>query len=107
MGLVFQHAFEYLNIGGHVIVVIAVGGAAQTCAPAELGVDLTFPTNLTAGLTSNEPVRPDEIEDGLTLAGFDIGSTELVSAKTLDHTTVLPGEAPRTVKRTYALIVGQ
>merc|ERR1712232_645443 len=73
--LVFQHIFEFLNPGGQVIVVVASGGTADLCATAEGGLsvssDLIFPSSRTRP-------RPDELEDELILAGFDIASTELI-----------------------------
>merc|ERR1711908_254088 len=67
--LVFQHSFEFINPGGQVIVVVACGTKSESCVTSEGGLgissDLIFPSSKTA-------VRPDEIEDGLILAGFDI-----------------------------------
>merc|ERR1711865_965451 len=103
--LVFQHTFEFLNPGGQVIVVISTGGGGDLCATAEdgLGVssDLIFPSSRTSA-------RPDEIEDELAMAGFDVVSTELLDTRPLNQTASLPDDAPKkSERRSYAVVVGQ
>merc|ERR1719352_362302 len=99
--LVFRHAMEYVNPGGQVIVVISTGSTSGLCSEGESGLHMVFPT------ISGELVRPDEIEDSLILTGFDVASTELLETRTLHTAAALPGEAPKSERRAYAVIVGR
>jgi len=99
--LVFKHAMDYISPGGQVIVVVSAGSGGGLCCEGESGLHLLFPT------ISGELVRPDEIEEGLMLAGFDLKSTELIETRTLHTAGALPGEAPKSERRAYAVIVGR
>jgi len=97
--LLFRHIMDFLNPGGQVIVVVATRSSSPG-STSESGLDLVFPT-------ISDTVRPADIEDALVLSGFDIQTTELLEARTLNHTAVLPGEAPKAERRTYALLIGR
>lgn len=100
--LVFRHTFEFLNPGGQAIVVIHVRtSSGSRPATADCSGDLVFPT------ITGPPVRPDEIEEGLLYAGFNIAQCELVETKTLNHSSVMPGEEPKPERRISAIITGR
>uniref|UniRef100_A0A7S0B1P3 Methyltransferase domain-containing protein n=1 Tax=Pyrodinium bahamense TaxID=73915 RepID=A0A7S0B1P3_9DINO len=98
--LLFSHAREFLGPSGRLIVVVASSTSGLGCA-SECGLDLIFPT-VTEGTT-----RPDDIEEDMLLAGLDISAIELVETKTLNHTAVLPGQAPKAERRTYTVLSGR
>lgn len=97
--LLLAHVFDFLPPGGRVVVAVAVrhGGLGSD---TECGLDLVFPS-------ACEAPGPDDIEEELMLAGFDVASAELVKTQTLNHTSVLPGEEPKAERRTYAVVIGR
>eukprot|EP00933_Yihiella_yeosuensis_P055756 TRINITY_DN54650_c0_g1_i1.p1 TRINITY_DN54650_c0_g1~~TRINITY_DN54650_c0_g1_i1.p1 ORF type:complete len:262 (-),score=53.80 TRINITY_DN54650_c0_g1_i1:15-773(-) len=74
--LLLRHVQQFLSPGGRVIIVIPVSSAA---GPKDKGItvdtalDLLFPTAAA--------VQPDELEDELVMAGFNVNSPELVQIK--------------------------
>jgi len=99
--LLFRHVFEFLKPGGHVIVVTAIGGLGNIGSKTETGLDLVFPT------VTDIVVEPNAIEEELMLEGLDRFSAELLETRTVNHAAAMPGEAPRTEKQSYAVIVGR
>merc|ERR1712060_898502 len=105
--LLFEHCAEFISPGGRAIVVLAAGGGLGTSA--DTGLDLVFPSPSVSLGIGNAPL-PDEVEDDLAMAGFDIDSTELVETKTakaLDLTSPMLGEEPTVQRRVYALLVAR
>lgn len=100
--LVFSHCFDYLREGGKVIVVVSLAAPASDSAS---GLDMLFPSCSAGGAASH--ASPEELEEDLEEAGLDIASTEIVEAKTVNHTAVIPGEAPKCERHRYALLVAR
>jgi len=99
--LLFSHVFEFLKPMGHVIVVMAIGGLGNMGSDTETGLDLVFPT------VTDTAVQPSDIEEELMLEGLERFSAELLETRTVNHAGAMPGEAPRTEKRNYAVIIGR
>lgn len=95
-GVLFKHCREFLKVGGRVIVVVSLSAASATS-----GLDMLFPP-CSSGLAS-----PEELEGEMESAGLELLSSEMVEAKTVDHTAVLPGDSPRAERRAYALLVSR
>eukprot|EP00927_Polykrikos_kofoidii_P049261 TRINITY_DN43346_c0_g1_i1.p1 TRINITY_DN43346_c0_g1~~TRINITY_DN43346_c0_g1_i1.p1 ORF type:complete len:376 (+),score=60.19 TRINITY_DN43346_c0_g1_i1:183-1310(+) len=75
--------------------------SSSTC-----GFDLLLPpAALTT--TTRSGLAADEVEDELTLIGFDVSSPELVVTNTVNHSSVIPGEEPPKERRVYAMITGR
>eukprot|EP00929_Paragymnodinium_shiwhaense_P107103 TRINITY_DN73145_c0_g1_i1.p1 TRINITY_DN73145_c0_g1~~TRINITY_DN73145_c0_g1_i1.p1 ORF type:complete len:307 (-),score=98.38 TRINITY_DN73145_c0_g1_i1:111-1031(-) len=127
-GVMFQHAFEFLNPGGVLVVVVQLlksaagrpgtarksegsggynGEAKADDAPAPIAAateatDLVFPSHAQAG-----GVQPDLVEEELALAGFDVDPPELLTTSTSDPMNSLPGEAPKTERRSFAVLTAR
>jgi len=100
--MVCSHCCSFVRPGGRVIVVLALGKGFGSSA--ETRSDLVFPT---PPAWSAEPT-PDGIEDDMVLAGLDIDFTEFLETKAVvDPTSSLPGETPRTERRSYVIVVGR
>jgi len=98
--IMFKHVFEFLVPGGQIVVVVSVDTPSVDEAPASC-VDLVFPTANSAGL------RVDELEDELSIAGFDVSSPELLSTKTVNSAAAVPGDDPPVERRSYTVVVGR
>eukprot|EP00415_Alexandrium_ostenfeldii_P004027 UN4027 len=97
--LLFAHATDFLGPKGRIIVVIATkSGLGRS---AECGLDLVFPTPCEGGTS------PEVIEEDMTMSGLDVSKIELVESRTLDHARSMPGEQPRTERRTYAVVTAR
>jgi len=99
--LLFSHVLEFLKPMGRVIVVTAIGGLGNMGSETETGLDLVFPT------VTEVALQPSDIEEELMLEGLERLSAELLETRTVNHAGVMPGEAPRTEKRNYAVIIGR
>lgn len=96
--MLYSHVREFLAPGGRIIVVVAAGKTGLGSA-SESVLDLVFPTAA--------PVQADSIEEELALAGFDVALPELLRPKPAKQAEAVPGEATKTERRSYAVLVGK
>lgn len=95
--LLFRHCHEFLLPGGRLYVVVSLAGAAEGC------LDLVFPSPATG---SGGALSPEEVEQALMLACFDLDCVEILEARTSTQVSVLPGEEPKLERRSFALLTG-
>jgi SAM-dependent methyltransferase len=104
--LVLSHSLDFLAPGGLAVVVVAAG-ASGLGSGSESGLDLLFPTVAGGG------AKPEDVEDDIQLAGFDLVSAELVDTRP-------PGTRPGTAtseatseaaklpdRKSFAVLVGR
>lgn len=89
--LMCRHSFDFLVPGGQVLIAIAMPGG-------ESAIDLVLPKS------GGDSASPDELEQALLEADFEIGDAELISTTAQSQEAAVQGERPE--RYMYAVISG-
>lgn len=97
--LMCRHAYDFLVPGGQVLIAIAMPGGGLGSG-SESAIDLVLPR------AGGDSASPDEMEQALLDADFEIGDAELVCTTAQGQEAAMQGDGVRIERRTYAVISG-